>query len=119
MSWWVPPAATGPDELVLFEALANNFIGGRAIGGRVTITDERLLFTPNRIDGLTGGRPLAVERRDISRVSVEEPGRAAARRHGFVALMRRLVRIEHPAGPIVLLVNRPRVLVDVLREGDR
>jgi len=119
MSVWVPPAATSPDERVVFEALANNLVGGRAIGGRVTVTDRRLLFTPNRVDGLTGGQPVAVERSSISRVSVEGRGRAAARKHGFVALVRRLVSIEHPAGTNLLLVNRPQALVSALRDGAR
>ena len=117
MSLWIPSTAIEPDEYVVFEALANNFAGGwRAIGGRVTVTNRRLLFTPNRVDGMTGGRRLAIERRDIKRVSEEEPGRQAARQHGLGALMRRYVGVEHPAGPTFFVAGHPERLLSALQD---
>jgi len=35
--------------------IAIYFRGKRQIGGRVTVTDRRFLFVPNRLDGLLGG----------------------------------------------------------------
>jgi hypothetical protein len=39
---------------VMFEGVTNTFRRLRSVGGKVTVTNRRLLFTPNRLDGLLG-----------------------------------------------------------------
>lgn len=36
-----------PDEIVVWAAKANRFQGIRAVGGRIYLTDRRLVFAPN------------------------------------------------------------------------
>lgn len=112
--WFLRPATTS-DERVLFEAVSNTFRGRRSIGGKVTITDRRLLFTPNRLDAVTGGHRLSVERGDISRVWMEAPGREAVRKRGIGASVRPQVGVEHPAGPTFLTVYHPEELLKALQ----
>jgi hypothetical protein len=117
MSLWFPRPQTTPDERVTFEAVANTFRGLRSIGGKVTVTDRRLLFTPNRLDGLTGARPLAVARADVRRVWLEAPGRAAVRKRGPGAAVRRQVGVDHPAGPTFITVGNPDALMSAMQSG--
>jgi hypothetical protein len=117
VSLWFPRPPTTPDERVLFEAVANTFTGWRSIGGRVTVADRRLLFTPHRLDGLTGGRSLAVERNDIRRVWMEARGREAVRKGGFGAAVRPQVGLEHPAGPTFFTVYHPEELLHAVQDG--
>jgi hypothetical protein len=43
-------------ETVKSRPAANRDQNGRAVGGRRFVTDKRLLFRPNRIDSITGGK---------------------------------------------------------------
>lgn len=102
---------------MLLEAVANTFTGLRSIGGTVTVTDRRLLFTPNRLDGWTGGRRIAIARVDITRVWTEAPGGAAVLRRGAGAALRPQVGIEHPAGSTFFTVSQPEELLQALRSS--
>jgi hypothetical protein len=115
MGFWFPRAATTPSEEVLFEAVANTFIGRRSVGGKVTVTKERLLFTPNRLDGLTGARQVAIPRSEIQHVSLEEPGRKAVRQRGLGAAVRRQVGVEHNGARVFFTLGIPDALVEALR----
>ena len=48
-------------ESVEESVFANRVQGGRAIGGKLFITNDRLLFVPHRIDKLLGGEVVAIE----------------------------------------------------------
>src|SRR4051794_20636945 len=106
--------AIAPDEGVQFEAAAITFRGWRTITGTVTVTTERLLFTPNRLDELTGVPPISVRRSQITGVSVSEAGSAALRERGIAAALRPQVCIEHPDGPTFLTVTRAAELIAAL-----
>ena len=41
-------------ELVVFRSLANHFRGGEAVGGRLILTESRLIFEPHAINLQTG-----------------------------------------------------------------
>jgi hypothetical protein len=42
----------------------------RQIGGRVTVTNSRFVFVPNRLDGLLGGKGIDIAREDNADVTV-------------------------------------------------
>ena len=91
MRVWFPKPDLKSDEVVLFQAAANLFRGKRAIGGRITVTDQRLLFVPNRLDGLTGG-----SRVDVARSAVGNVRTTAASKQ----TIRPQVEIEHSDGTL-------------------
>lgn len=104
---------------MLFDSAANTFKGWRSIGGRVTVTDQRLLFTPNRLDGLTGARRLSIERASITRVWTEDPGREGVRKRGLAAAVRPQIGFDHPGGPTFLTVYHPKQLLDAVQANAR
>jgi hypothetical protein len=110
------PAITS-DERVLFEAAAITFRGWRTITGTVTVTTERLLFTPNRLDELTGVPAISVPRAQISGVSLAPSGSAALRERGIAAALRPQVCIEHPDGPTFLSVSGAESLLAALDDA--
>jgi hypothetical protein len=113
MGWWVPRAPTVPDEQVTFEALANAFQGWRGVGGKITVTTRRLLFTPNWVDGATGGKAIVLNRAKIREVSVV-PGKQSPVRMLGLAPFRPLVRVDQADGPTYFLVNKPDRLTTAL-----
>lgn len=114
MGWWVPRAALTPDEDVLFEAAANMYEGSRAIGGKVTVTPRRLLFTPNRVDLATGAQAMAVDRGQILGTEVV-PGRDSPIRFLGMASPRRLVGVDHAGGRTYFLINKRDQFTAALR----
>lgn len=60
-------------ERVLWKKAANRTQGGRSVGGRLYLTDTRLIFQPNRFDAVTNGRPWSAPLAGIERVSTEAP----------------------------------------------
>lgn len=96
MGLWFPNANLSDDESVAFQAGANLFRGKRQIGGRVTVTDRRFLFVPNRLDGLLRGDRVDVRRVDITAVTVEPAGSDIARGRGLSARFRPQVEIHLP-----------------------
>ena len=115
MGLWFPRPVTAPDEQVLLEAVANTFVGWRSVGGKVTVTEERLLFTPNRLDGLTGAARIAIRRSEIGKVWIEEPGRTAVRQRGLGAAVRPQVGVEHNGERVFFTLGDPDALVKALR----
>jgi hypothetical protein len=111
--------AIAADERVLFEAAAITFRGRRTVTGTVTVTTERLLFTPNRLDERTGVPALSVPRARITGVSLAPSGSAALRERGLAAALRPQVCIEHADGPTFLSVTRADSLLAALDDGAR
>ena len=60
-------------ERVLWKKAANRTQGGRAVGGRLYLTETRLIFQPNRFDAATKGQPWSATLADIEGVSTEAP----------------------------------------------
>jgi hypothetical protein len=114
MGWWVPRAPTAPDERVTFEALANVSQGWRAVGGRITLTTHRLLFTPNWVDGATGGRAVVLDRADIREATIV-PGKQSRVLSLGLAPWRPLVRVDHADGTTYFLLNKPDRLTTALK----
>ena len=74
MGIWFREPAVASDERVLFRATANRLINvGEMRGGRLVVTDRRVIFEPNRLDRLVGAEPWVVESHAI-RDAVSAPG---------------------------------------------
>src|SRR4051794_7956511 len=99
MGIWFPSADIATDEKVRYTAVGNSFQGRRLIGGQVVITDKRLLFVPNRLDSITGGRRRSIPLSDIRDVHTLEPGHQAVRKRGFGAALRPQIEIDFGADP--------------------
>jgi hypothetical protein len=117
MGWWFPRAATRPDEQVVFEAAANVYVGWRAVGGKVTVTTRRLLFTPNWLDGATGGAAITLDRGDIRGVEIMSGKQSPVRFLGL-APWRPVVGIDHTNGPTYyFLVRKPNLLAIAVKDS--
>ena len=68
-----------PGEEVVWSQGANRMQGSRAVGGKLFLSNERILFSPNRIDALTGGKRWFAELKNVTEVGVEpkRSGRSA------------------------------------------
>lgn len=87
----------------------------RQVGGRLFLTNHRLLFVPNRFDDATGGDPWSCTTTDIAAVAVE-PSRSTLPFFGWTAQLRRRLRVEPRAGDAELfVVNRVENAASTLR----
>ena len=91
----------------MWQRLANRQQGPyRAIGGRLFLTDRRLIFVPNMVDLATGGRHWNRDLQDIARVGPEPRHFGIPFVTKDVGLRKRL-RVEARDGSVdIFLVNR-------------
>jgi hypothetical protein len=72
-SWWLKSVDAQPQEEVVWSQGANRIQpSGRAVGGKLFLTDRRLVFCPHWVDGATGGKTW-----DVGLVEVTAVGTAA------------------------------------------
>ena len=91
----------------------------RQVGGRLFLTNHRLLFVPNRFDDATGGDSWSCTTAEIAAVAVE-PSRSALPFFGRTAQLRRRLRVEPRAGDAELfVVNRVEDAASTLRAALR
>jgi hypothetical protein len=90
--------AARPGEVVVWKANANRLQGRRAPGGRLYLTNERLLFNPHFFDAMTGGRGWAVHLSEVTAIGREE------RDLRRLSRLRPVLRIETSAGEHELFV---------------
>ena len=114
MSLWIPDAKMVEGETVDFASLANAFQGRRAVGGRLTVTNKRIIFVPNRLDALLGGKDLALNRSEVIHVGIQPPGKDGARKRGLNAMMNEQVKIESDKMSLAFVVADSGSLVDKL-----
>ncbi len=101
--WLFVDAPLEPGEELLFRRVCNRRRGRRTIGGEVSVTDRRLLFVPNRLEGLVGAQPLDVPRSAVDHVTVVPPPPGSER---FAALPRApRARAEIDIGDELLLLQ--------------
>jgi hypothetical protein len=62
MGIWFRSPKLLPGESVLWDSAANHDQADRAVGGKMTLTSERLTFTANRMEARMGGRDWAAPR---------------------------------------------------------
>ena len=70
MGWFFKKAVLEPGEHIIATKMANRTQGSRAMGGLITVTDRRLVFRPNIIAWLLGGRSWSVGRDEVVGVGV-------------------------------------------------
>ena len=110
-SWWLKNVEAEPAERVVWSQLANRVQSShRAVGGKLFLTDRRLVFCPQWVDGATGGKTW-----DASLATVAAVGTAPKRGR------RERLRIEIADGDEELfVVNRVAEVVsrlDAARQG--
>ena len=96
-------------ELVEWAVRANRSQGNRAVGGRLFLTSERLVFVPNRLDDVLGGESWSRSRQDVDDVAVEPRGL-----NPLSGALRRRLRIVFPDGVEFFVVPRVAELVQSL-----
>ena len=102
---WIKPQHALPGETVRWSRAANRMQGSRAVGGKLFLTERRILFSPNRIDGLTGGSPWAIDLPDVSEVGIEPMGSGKAAKLG--GGLRNRLRVRGGAtGESLFVINR-------------
>ncbi len=74
-SWWLKSVEAEPDERVVWSQLANRVQSShRAVGGKLFLTDRRLIFCPHWIDAVTGGRTWSLPLSDVGGVGIKPKG---------------------------------------------
>jgi hypothetical protein len=68
MGWFVKEPELDPGERVVTTKAANRAQGRRSVGGRLTVTDRRLIFMPNLVDSILAGRSWSVAKGDVAGV---------------------------------------------------
>ena len=68
MGWFVKEPELDPGEQVVTTKAANRAQGKRSVGGRLTVTDRRLIFMPNVIDSILAGRAWSIPKADVAGV---------------------------------------------------
>ncbi len=113
---WVRDPELLPGEQVVWRRSVNREQGWlRQVGGKLFVTDQRLLFMPNRFDDATGGEEWGCPLGDITAVGVE-PRRPAMPFLGRSAALRRRLRVDLRSGDReIFVVNRVTEAAEVLR----
>jgi hypothetical protein len=59
-----------PGETVRYTYAANRANSWRSIGGRLSVTDKRMVFRPHRVDALFHAQPWSCRLQDVASVNV-------------------------------------------------
>jgi hypothetical protein len=101
-SWWIARRELEPGESPIAAWNANRFQGSRAVGGKLFLTQRRLLFTPHRIDTLLRGQPWEARLDEPATAGIEP--RASGKKAGFGGGLRKRLRIRSAGGAEELFV---------------
>ncbi len=114
MGIWVRGPDLGQSENVIWKRAANRTqSSGRAVGGRLYLTQERLTFEPNRVDAITGGRNWQAPLGHIAGVSRQSPDGNA-----FSGGLRSRLRLDLADGSVELfVVNHLDEVVGAIRQA--
>ncbi len=69
--WWVTSHDADADERIEWSRAANHLQGRRQVGGKLFLTNARLLFNPHHLDHALAGRRWSVSLEDIETVDTE------------------------------------------------
>ncbi len=98
-----PDAAGSAGEVRYATFMANRVQDGRAFGGRVTITNQRITFVPVALSEANGGRSWEIG------LTGAGSGRCPARSEGLPGSLRPTLRVRTHAGEAeYFVVWRPR-----------
>ncbi len=101
MGLWIGDPNLSGSEHVLWSKLANRMQGRRAVGGCLFLTETRLLFVPNHLDAITGGRQWEIPRSQVRSVGRQGPDGGL-----FSGGLRTRLRIDTTTGTELFVVNR-------------
>jgi hypothetical protein len=73
-SWWLKSEEAEPGEEVRWSKTANRMQGSRGVGGKLFLTDRRIVFTPHLIDAAIKGKGWAAALDSIAEIGVQERG---------------------------------------------
>jgi hypothetical protein len=90
-----------PGESLVWQVACNWQQRGVARGGRLGLTSQALIFEPNRLDGLMGGKARRVALTDIASVAIESGGVPKSPLSGGI---RRRMRLNLTGGASELLL---------------
>jgi hypothetical protein len=109
MSPWVTPPIAAP-ESVVWEKRASHPQRRRLVGGRLYLTQQRLVFQPNRLEKATGALTWSAALQEITAIGPEPAWRPRLR----IDLTQRtaerfwVTRLEDTGRELVDLINRLR-----------
>jgi hypothetical protein len=113
MGLWVGRPRLLQDERIQWRIACNWKQDARACGGFLWMTDTALVFEPNRLDSLTGGKSRRVALSEIDEVT-EEPGGNPS----FSGGLRPRIRLSLKNGQQeLLLVNKIQSRLRAIREA--
>lgn len=107
MSFFYTSAQLQQGEQIAWRRSCNHYMGYRAIGGQLTLTDRRLVFAPNRLDAVLGGRLWTKNLHVIEEVSSAPP-------ESFPGGVRNLLRITTKHGDSLFLVNHLTEVIETV-----
>ncbi|WP_194820343.1 hypothetical protein [Nocardia sp. XZ_19_385] len=116
MGIWLRSPKLADSETVTWKHFANHSQSrNRAIGGRLYLTQTRLLFEPNQLDGATGGRSWHAPLGAIRAVGAQEADGSL-----FNGGLRRRLRLELSDGSVELfVVNKLDEVLGILDQAIR
>jgi hypothetical protein len=75
-SWFFRDPVLRPDEHVVTEWLANRSVGAFARGGKLVLTDQRVLFEPHQLDRVLLAKPWEADLKAVDNVGTQQPNGA-------------------------------------------
>lgn len=110
--WWIENHDRLEGELIEFFILANRTQSpNRAVGGKLFVTNKRMLFSPNLIDMFTKGQKWAIKNTDIISIDTQLPGGSV-----FGGGLRARLAIEHRHGIDLFVVNNLTNVIGTIRK---
>ncbi len=107
-SWWLASLEAMPGEKVLFSVLANRRQSSqRAVGGKLFITNLRVIFIPHLFDSATGGEQMTFPLQDLHEIGTQPSGGDF-----FGGGMRDRLRLVHRSGMELFVVNKLPVVIE-------
>lgn len=101
--WWMSKFSLESNESLEEKFPANRFEGeGRPHGGRLYLTDRRVIFLPQRLDAALGADPTAIRYEELAAVSVD---RKEDHADGSGDLANRLVIEPRDGDPVRFVVD--------------
>lgn len=101
MGLWIGAPRLNGSESVVWRKLANRTQGRRAVGGCLFLTEARLLFVPNHIDAVAGGKRWETPLELVRAVGRQDPDGGL-----FSGGMRTRLRVDTVAGTELFAVGQ-------------
>jgi hypothetical protein len=116
MGWWIRQPQVAPGDHVMWSVYANREKSAlRYVGGRLLVTEDQVIFQPNRFDSNLGGEVQRWQLSDVRAVDAE-PRRLTLPFFGLAARNRKRLRITMSTGQVELFViNHVDTAIEYLR----